>query len=41
MALIDAKQLSSLRKEYGVSQTELAEYLGYKVLLGLRMVMQL
>mgnify|MGYP003624361300 CR=1 FL=1 len=31
MALIDAKQLSSLRKEYGVSQTELAEYLGYVV----------
>ena len=31
MALIDAKQLFSLRKEYGVSQTELAEYLGYKV----------
>jgi len=31
MALIDGKQLAQLRKEYDVSQSELAEYLGYVV----------
>lgn len=31
MALIDGKQLTDLRKQYNVSQTEVAEYLGYVV----------
>lgn len=29
MALIDGKQLAKLRSEYGITQVELAEYLGY------------
>ena len=31
MAQIDGKQLAQLRKEYDVSQTDVAEYLGYVV----------